>query len=595
MIAWFVLAVVLAACGGTYLWALAPGSGAAPPFGSDAAVPVLMCNDPRFDLFHLYYYGQDRFGAWPFWAASAAGKLLGFAWTPAALHVWLTLWLLAGVVPAVRLGGKRPVLGGLGWLAIVGFPGAVRYQLSDLAQPYAWQLPALVWAWWGLRRWAETPRPGRAAAAFVPALLAVWTSTLSLPLLVALAVLEAFRHEARPGWRGAGRALLPVLAAGTTELAMRIAYHRAGRRLYGDPFVTRIHLDWGHLEGNFVAVGRRLLAPDGWPWLSLAIAFAAVAIAAWRSSREDGERRDLSALTLGMALLSLLPIPVLVAVNHVRVNFFYDRYFTPTLGFARGAAWAGAALAAALVFRSERWRRRVEAVAVAMLAAALVAGLPRRSPDPDYARRSETARALLAKAPGSPLLDGYWGSYVLAALAPPRALVPIVTEGEQNRTPFDLPALRSARTVVVGSGGKLAAILKPRPPTWLWQYGVVLRLVEPELYASGPDTFALYRNATADGLPFEGPAAPLSLASGRPLAIRFRPVRQASLFVERRDRRALAPADLKVAAGAGVPVRVEPLPLGFRIELGPAPVPFSALQLDSAESVPLEGLYLAPG
>ncbi len=492
--AWVVFAAALAVCAGSYLHALAPGSAAAPLFGSDAAVPVLMGNDPRFDLFHAYYFGQDRFGAWPFLAASALGRLLRFAWTPASLHALQTLWLFSGVVPAALLGGKRPATGGLAWLAALGLPGEVRGQVSDLGQPYAWQLAALLWAWWGCRRWTERGGAGRGISAFLPAVLAVWTSTLSLPLLAGLAAIEAVRARTRPFLRGLGRALLPAAVAGAAELALRVAYHAFALARYGHPYVTRIHLDVGHLEANFLAVTRRLLAPDAWPVLLLAASL--LAAGTWRGARVAGgpERRDLVALALGLFALAVLPIPVLVLVNHVRANGYNNRYFTPTLAFASGAVWAGGALAATRIGCS-RLRGAAEALAAAALALALFWTRPRWAPDPRFERLSRTAAALAARAPGSPLVNGYWGSYVFTALLAPGKLVSIPAEGDYLRTPFDLAALRRAKTVVLGEAGPLAAY-DGKPPPRIIEYGVELRLVLPELYRDGSEAFALYANAT---------------------------------------------------------------------------------------------------
>src|SRR3981081_2993202 len=48
------------------LWKLRAGTFNVAGFGSDSAIPVLMANDRHWDLFQCFFYGQDRFGAWPF-------------------------------------------------------------------------------------------------------------------------------------------------------------------------------------------------------------------------------------------------------------------------------------------------------------------------------------------------------------------------------------------------------------------------------------------------------------------------------------------------------------------------------------------------
>jgi len=84
---WLLLGAVTAGVGAALAIGLDPSGAAAVPFNSDGAIPVLMANHRPWDLFHLYFYGMDRFGAWPFAAEALAGRALGFAWTPSSLHV----------------------------------------------------------------------------------------------------------------------------------------------------------------------------------------------------------------------------------------------------------------------------------------------------------------------------------------------------------------------------------------------------------------------------------------------------------------------------------------------------------------------------
>src|SRR5215211_300598 len=66
----------------------APGTAPVTAWNSDAAIPVLQANDPVFDVFRLYYYGQDRIGAWPWLLAQGLRALTGFAWTPDRMFAW---------------------------------------------------------------------------------------------------------------------------------------------------------------------------------------------------------------------------------------------------------------------------------------------------------------------------------------------------------------------------------------------------------------------------------------------------------------------------------------------------------------------------
>ncbi|MHB8418878.1 MAG: hypothetical protein ACYDCL_12435 [Myxococcales bacterium] len=490
---WAVLGAATAAVGWALIVGLVPGSAAAMPVNSDGAIAVLMANHSPWDLFHLYYYGQDRLGAWPFGLAHLTGLLFGFAWTPASLHVVATLWLLAGVVPAALLAGPLARLsGGMAYLAGIALPGIPRLHLYYVAEPYIWQLPALLWAWLLLRYWTAGRRLAPAAAAHF---LAIWSSTLSAPMLAALAPLELWRSGVRVRPRPLARALAPAAIGLGAEVALRVAYHRFAFAHFGNPCKTRLRLDWGHLTENAAQLFATLSWPDAWPYLLLAAVAAGLALRELaRPATLHPEGRDLAWLALGLVILAAVPLPVVVSVDHVRVNLYDARYLTPSFCFSRAAAFGALALAAAALPRAA-WARAAGLGLAVLATAGLLAVRPVPSPSPDYRRLLREAETLATLAPGSPLLNGYWRSYVYAQLLPAGRLLALPSEGDYDRTPFELPALRSAKTVIVGNAGPLAKLWSHGiPPAALEQYGLKLRLVNAALYSDGDDAFALYAN-----------------------------------------------------------------------------------------------------
>src|ERR1700738_1333783 len=61
------------------------------PFNSDDAISVIMANDTSFTPFHLFFFGQDRFGAWPHLLLSWTSHLVG-AITPSMFIHFQVLW-----------------------------------------------------------------------------------------------------------------------------------------------------------------------------------------------------------------------------------------------------------------------------------------------------------------------------------------------------------------------------------------------------------------------------------------------------------------------------------------------------------------------
>jgi hypothetical protein len=130
-------------------------------FNSDLAIPVLMARAREWSLFDVYYWGQDRLGTWHLLLLRAAGRVFGHTFDYAQLHLVAAAWVLTSAVVMARLAGAWGwAAGGLLAAVLVGNSDS-RVTLFDAAHPYAWQITALVLAWWGLRRVAE--RTGSAA------------------------------------------------------------------------------------------------------------------------------------------------------------------------------------------------------------------------------------------------------------------------------------------------------------------------------------------------------------------------------------------------------------------------------------------------
>jgi hypothetical protein len=436
-------------------WALAvrlliPGSPWMLTYTSDAAIPVLMARAQAVDLFHAYYWGQDRFGAWPFLAARALG---GTAWTAEGLQVvllgvvWTAALALAWLVRREGLRGGALIVLPL----VLALHPEVRPFVLEFSQPYGWQFAALLCAWAALRPLAEA-RTGRAAlgwgtVAWVPTLLAVWASAASTPMLASLTALEALRARARgqglTGWRRLVL-VLPLALAMLFERQMRRLYHRFAEHHFDHSFRTRLELDRGHLlENAWQLTGRMLEGPL--PLLAaLALLVAVLGVAGWRARSEVARVPELLWVAAGCGLAACAQLPVLVGISHVRLNDFEPRYLSLVHLFAV------LGLALLLLAAIERWcapavrRWGALGVAVSLVGAALLRPAP-PAPEVVFVQARSAAHALVAVAPGAFLVGDYWDVYALASLPPPEvAPRPVAEEGDYQRTPFLVPALRAA-------------------------------------------------------------------------------------------------------------------------------------------------------
>ncbi|HEX2080989.1 MAG TPA: hypothetical protein VHG08_25015 [Longimicrobium sp.] len=556
-------------------------------FNSDLAIPVLMARAREWSLFDVYYWGQDRLGTWHLLLLRAAGQVSGHTFDYAGLHLAATAWVLMAAVVMARLAGAWGwAAGGLMAAVLVGNSDS-RFSLFDAAHPYAWQITALMLAWWGLRRLAERPGSAgrgrwrlRAATAFA-VFLAHWTSPLSGQMLLMVAGVEALRGralDAAPGrsvLRRLGEGGLVLGAGILAERVLRAAFYQYAHARYGQYFKTGLVLDRGHLADNARQVVKRLAESASMPLLVVATAGAcAAAVVLWRArgGRVPGWRVEGAALVLACWALAAVQLPVFVLVRHVRINEFSARYFSLVFVFGTLAGLLTlAGLAASLPRLARRWRPVLALAGAAGLAVGVL-----RVPAASGARLdARLAARLEARAPGAPLLAGYWSTYIFAALQRPETMVqPVPCEGRQDRTPWWSSELRRHRWVVVGHTYECPdAGPRDSPAPWVYQHGALLRLVRARWDQGAGVTLSLYENATGRAVSHEAEPAAAGWRycdAGAALRLRFPARGGAQVMVARVVRSpgaTLLAAPVFADGRVGPPVRMHAMGRLHRAEL----------------------------
>jgi hypothetical protein len=489
------MVVLLGAMVGLVLWRTLPFLGPVPDGGlynSDSAIPVLMSNLATGAPVDWLFWGQDRFGSWPFLLARAGRALTHLAWTPHGMHVLRTLWMVGALVPWLALAGRARAVAAAGLLLLPGLNPLLERVLVDLGTVDGWQVPALLWAWWGLRRTAVAGRPGGwLGLAVVAGALATWTSLVSAPLLVVLAGVEG---AGRALWRRVAL-LLPALVGLVVEALVRTSWHRAVRARGWPDVRTPASLDTGHLLENARQVAATAWQVGAVPWLVVAIA-AALLVLSVRRWRGSAEGRTVA----GAGLTALTSLLVVMSVRHVRENAYNPRYLCLGLSLAAlgTSVLVGLAMHAAAARLRAPWPSVLPAV-VALGAVLLLA--PVATPDPREVVLRPAAAEIAQRYPGAVLTMSYWRTYALAALLPPGAVVPVPRQGEWNRRPDWAQELRSGRPVLVGTPDPGEA-----PPTAVVERGASLVLVQPTVLTLQPfpgessgERLSLYRLAPGGG------------------------------------------------------------------------------------------------
>ncbi|HEY5884881.1 MAG TPA: hypothetical protein VIT88_09360 [Pyrinomonadaceae bacterium] len=483
-------------------------------FNSDGAIPVLMANDIRpITVFDTYYYGADRWGGWPLIVARLVNHATGFRWSEVRLLTARTIWLFIGVLILALLNRRAALSVVLIGIVVLSLQYILRLRLYDLGQVYAWQITALLFGWFALRKWLERrclsdvritrlELVGYSVAVVVPSLLATLSSPLSGPLLCFIAGVETLRLYAqkrttvprclRYGLQSLGLILFSMLA----EFLIRINFHRHGLKHYQQNFKTEVNLDWNYLFINLKIHLQSLINFSWWPLLVLTLAFVVAGLAVvlsqrlrkkWKADLGD----DTSFAIIGAFGIALINFLLVVAVDHVRLSLYDNRYLTPTFFFGSIGGLLVVWRVFDFAFRELNVADYAQPIFAAALLLLLTVAFPPYLDASLYKLRKETALTLAQKSPNAVLMGGYWETYVFAALQPTNMLTPLPLEGYQVRMPWTIKRLHEAEEVIVeykrnNLGGR------ETPPPQITQYGDSLRLVDPRWYENSEYAFARY-------------------------------------------------------------------------------------------------------
>jgi hypothetical protein len=513
-----------------FLWrafnAFSPGSDTVPiTYNSDSAIPVLMANDQRpITVFNLYYYGADRWGGWPFLLAQFVRRTTGFRWSDQSLFVLQTVWVFIGALLIAALSRRDRFAVAIIYLLTLCLHSQTRYLLFVLSQVYAWQVTALLFGWYSLRRLFETYldfsrkgvpvwNPARwALATLWFSYLAIWSSPASVPFLFCLAALEAWRvhtktereRDGRKPIRGYLLGAALILLATVVELLQKINYRRYGMKHFGKDYNTHFALDTGYFTANLKIHVSNLSGFSWWPLYLLPALFLLALAGSYvyfslrkrvdlRANIQALLSRDTTILIIETYMIAVINFVLVVIVSHVRLALYDDRFMILTHLFAPVSGM----LVLFLLFDLTAQYFHLDAYARPALLAAgvifLALKFPAGIPSPFYKMLEESAHTLSERAPGAVLMGSYWETYVFTSLQRVNAMTPVPFEGQEYRTPWTPEQLKQAREVVVEySQSKLAG--PEGPPAQLSQYGRSLRLIEPKWYANGGYSFALYLN-----------------------------------------------------------------------------------------------------
>lgn len=492
-------------------------------FTSDSVFPILMSNQDRsITLFDYYSYNRDRWGSFPFLLARFVHQLTGYYWSPESMHLYRTIWLVAGLLVMTSLATRARLLLLVSALIAICLPSITRINMFDLSELYQWQIPGLFLSWYSIRQLFAAKLENSTTSPtiekrglwcfvlFSVSFLTVWISVASGPLLCFLlllegswAVLKADRKN-NSTWRR-GRYLVPllVLVIGIlSEKVLRTYYHSYCLKHYGSENRTPMAVDFGHLGQNLAAQVHVYSSFSRRPLIVLSsILLVVVAVVlvyfCWRmrlaTPREIVARSidELWIFVFGITGMGVINFVMAVSIEHVRLNFFANRYLTLTFVFVVISNLLTLFLIFRRLFQRAHLDKYYASSFTLALALFLLVRFPTQSASRYYQIVNDTAVALAEKAPDAALMGRYWATYIFVALQGPKAMLAVPEEGEDVRMPWTLAMLPDAKEVVLEYRHSSLATSGVAPVT-INQYGNTFRLVDPNFYTNENFSFALY-------------------------------------------------------------------------------------------------------
>lgn len=529
----------------------APDSVYVQPFNSDSALPILMANDEKIDLFRTYIYGQDQVGAWPSLVCQLVRRATDHVWTPQEIYITQAAWLFLSVFLIIALTRSYFYLTGALALLTLCLHPTVSHYFFVLNQRFAWQTTALFFGWWSLRRVCEhqfgVPREGRGKPAlwfllsFSFTFLAVWTSPSSVPVLCVFFALECVRARilSRPPLRQtvASRfaltnfaGALPLLAGFAGQQLLKASYHRFALKHYGQDYRTPVEFDWGYLWVNLRhQLGNLFDTP--WYGLTLLAVFVSPLVAfqllrrlgrgAYGTERNSGSddraQLDLGVLLIGSCAVAVINFVTSFVFSWMRLNAYGPRYLALTYMFGTFAGLLTLVWFIAIPQKISAARRFVFPCLTIACVVLLALKFPPVKREPTYQQMSDVAEDLSRKATGQiPLLGGYWDTYALAALQTRGAIIPVPAEDQLVRTPWTPLQMRQSGQVLVvhhvfaspGGAERVGSYSTfgdgQNPPAIIRQHGATLLLHTLRWHERNGYVFSLYKNQDVAGIDGQG-------------------------------------------------------------------------------------------
>ena len=420
----------------------APGKTWSEEITSDSMIPVLMSKETLQLPRDFYYWGQERFGTFPFFLQNFLSTNLGF---PATIQ---TLFLLAIFCFAIVF-SLNSLFSQYAFFFLIPFfmDPEIGTFLFAMSQPYVWFL--ICFFLFLVSQKIENP-----LASFLLCLLAIFLSTWMIRFFLFVYLIYAFLYFSRQRIPKTLSLLLVILISYLAERYF-LNQFRDFYLLHSYPFLrTKPVLDLPNISENFIALWKHVTQN---PLRAVLVTLSLLFFPTFSRKQKF----------LALCGISLLASTVLF--DWVRVNTYMSRYYSVAIYFLEIST---------LLFFAKKihsFSPKFLFGISCILFVSLFFASPLVSPKPSLYSETNREQDPISEIPFTNciLYGSYWDVYRIAGEKPQKNFLPVPAIGEPNRTVWNLQEMQNRNCLIELVSSKNQAqsqsILKSSKKFYEWE------------------------------------------------------------------------------------------------------------------------------
>jgi len=417
------------------------------PLSADGGIPIIMSQNPIPSIYSFYYYGQNRFGAYPFVFIFFISKIFNFTATASTIYCFAYAYFVAALLFLT----KSVKVNGLFIVSIFLFLSVIFLKFSSIFlsmhMPYIWQISSLfLYAYFFMRSINKTIHFRDYFLSILFAFFAISSNPISMPYLFSmLPLIFVFRNEITRIMslkKFCFHYLMSFIPAFFLEEIIKLFYNKHNQIYFGTNFSFPIEqLDLNNFFNNIVRFTNMVFISPIW-LIIIGIVFIVTTLFMLKYK----DKKYL--LPFSFFILAIVNFMICTVSRYVSSNSEPIRYFMPTYCFLF------LALAFSIAELLSVMRRAKSFVQIFLLLGISITSffyLSRTKNNLIIENIQWQAETLSQLYPKTDLWGRYWDVYLYRALQPNlnMAAYAVPQDGDYNRTMWNLCRLKVGEYIIV--------------------------------------------------------------------------------------------------------------------------------------------------